>query len=49
MLLFASYWERGVKVAESVGVCVYAVIRRGIPVCVCFMLCATLSATIIPV
>ena len=45
MLLFASYWERGVKVAESVGVYVYvyvyvyAVIRRGIQVCVCVSVC----------
>jgi hypothetical protein len=39
--MFASYWERGVKVAESVGVYVYvrAVIRRGLQVCVCVCVC----------
>lgn len=41
MLLFARYWERGVKVAESVGVYVYAVIRRGTQVCyaICHVIC----------
>jgi len=37
ILLFVSYWERGVNVAESMVVYIYAVIRRCIQVCVCLL------------